>query len=91
MIETVTVPCNVQLLLLINTICSTFEEFIIYLGITAPSKGEQDPKKIIEVTFLLYDADGDGHLTSIYNIVLIHFFRGRIKNGYEGHIPSTWT
>jgi len=35
----------------------------MYLSITAPTKGEQDPKKIIEVTFLLYDADGDGHLT----------------------------
>lgn len=41
----------------------SFEEFIIYLSVTAPTKGEQDPKKIIEVTFLLYDADGDGHLT----------------------------
>lgn len=42
----------------------SFEEFIIYLSITAPTKTEQDPEKIIEVTFLLYDEDGNGSLTS---------------------------
>jgi Ca2+-binding EF-hand superfamily protein len=41
----------------------SFEEFILYLSITAPTQKEQDPAKIIEVTFLLYDADGDGYLT----------------------------
>ncbi|KAL0477484.1 hypothetical protein AKO1_008209 [Acrasis kona] len=41
----------------------SFEEFILYLSITAPTQTDQDPEKIIEVTFLLYDADGDGHLS----------------------------
>jgi Ca2+-binding EF-hand superfamily protein len=41
----------------------SFEEFILYLSITAPTQTDQDPQKIIEVTFLLYDADGDGFLT----------------------------
>lgn len=41
----------------------SFEEFILYLSITAPTQKQQDPSKIIEVTFLLYDADGDGYLT----------------------------
>jgi Ca2+-binding EF-hand superfamily protein len=41
----------------------SFEEFILYLSITAPTQTEQDPQKIIEVTFLLYDADGDGFLS----------------------------
>ena len=41
----------------------SFEEFILYLSITAPTQKDQDPSKIIEVTFLLYDADGDGYLT----------------------------
>jgi len=43
----------------------SFEEFILYLSITAPTQTEQDPSKIIEVTFLLYDADGDGRLTNV--------------------------
>ncbi|KAL9656277.1 hypothetical protein ABK040_007890 [Willaertia magna] len=43
----------------------SFEEFILYLSITAPTQAEQEPSKIIEVTFLLYDADGDGRLTSV--------------------------
>eukprot|EP00689_Sawyeria_marylandensis_P002391 EC823717.1.p1 GENE.EC823717.1~~EC823717.1.p1 ORF type:complete len:195 (-),score=81.76 EC823717.1:47-631(-) len=41
----------------------SFEEFIIYLSITAPSTNEQDQDKLIEVTFQLYDIDGDGFLT----------------------------
>jgi Ca2+-binding EF-hand superfamily protein len=42
----------------------SFEEFIIYLSITAPTQTEQDPEKIIEVTFALYDENGDGTLTA---------------------------
>lgn len=32
----------------------SFEEFILYLGIIAPTQKEQDPEKVLEVTFLLY-------------------------------------
>lgn len=43
----------------------SFDEFILYLSITAPTQKEQDPEKIIEVTFLLYDEDGSGSLTAV--------------------------
>jgi Ca2+-binding EF-hand superfamily protein len=43
----------------------SFEEFIIYLSITAPTQTEQDPEKIIEVTFALYDENGDGSLSAV--------------------------
>lgn len=40
----------------------SIEEFFIYTSITAPSTGEPDPIKIVELTFMMYDQDGDGLL-----------------------------
>jgi Ca2+-binding EF-hand superfamily protein len=40
----------------------SFREFIIFLSITSPTQKDRDLEKLIEVTFTLYDANGDGFL-----------------------------